>query len=118
MRAVLVPHHPGDRDLALDQRPAAVAGLGEFGVQPLESPLRDGGEVPHPRRTDEHDDVGRNDLLTEVRPLVAIALIEFDSGPDVVVHHPHSGAGHPVLRQGIEQLFGEQLTSSTPPGTV
>ena len=64
-----------------------------------------------PGRSREDEDVGNQDLLTDLRPLVAVTHVGFDAGTDVEIDHPHRAVGSAVLRQGVEHDVGEVLSA-------
>jgi hypothetical protein len=94
VRAVLVADHRHDGDLAEQDWPSVVIGLGDLGVK---APLRDAGGVPHPRGSGEDQDVGGQNLLPNRRPRIAVTHILLDTGLDVMIHTLDGFAGHAVL---------------------
>ena len=111
VRAVLVADHGHGRDLAGGEHPPFLVGLGQLGVEPLESALGDARRLTHPDRRRDHEDVGREDLLADERPLVTVAHVDLDPWADVVVGEPDDRPDDPVLGKCVEDLTSEDLAA-------
>jgi len=83
--SVLVPGHDDAGDPVVRHRPSLVIRLRQHRVHPLEGALRDAGRLAEPRRARHDQDLGREDLVADRRPLVALSLVRLDAGRDRVV---------------------------------
>jgi hypothetical protein len=67
--------------------------------------------VPEPDRRGDEEDVGLHHLLAHLGPLVAVAHVQFHSGPDIEVRHPHHLALHTQVTKFRHHLLREQLAA-------
>jgi len=64
--------------------------------------------LPEPDRAGQHEDVGGEHLLPDLRPLVAVALVGRHAEPDVVVDDAHHLTAYAVLLERAQHLRAEQ----------
>jgi hypothetical protein len=109
--AVLVAHDHDDGHPPVRDQPSRLVGLGQEGVHPFEHPLADAGRLPEPDRRPKHQDVGREDLLPEARPLVAVAQVRLNARRDVVVGDPADGPVDAEPRELRHDLRQQELAT-------
>ena len=89
VRAVLVPGHDHAADLVVERVLAGLVAVVVRAVEAFDHHLRDRAPHPEPDRRADADDVGREHLLEDARPLVALALVGADAEPHRVVGDAH-----------------------------
>ena len=88
---------------------AGVVRLREHRVHALEHALDDAGRLAEPGRRGEHEDLGREQLLADGRPLVAFALVRGDPRQQVEIDRADHLAGGAALLEGVAENLRQRL---------
>jgi hypothetical protein len=102
------PHHRDHRDLADHHRSSGVVRIGQLGVETLEHALRDAGRMADPDGCREHENVGVQDGLADLGPLVTVTHIGLDTRLNRVVDHPQRFGLHAGFPQVLTHVLGHQ----------
>jgi len=107
--AVLVTGDDDPGDPVVRDGPAGVVGLREHRVHPFQHPLCDGGRTSDPRRRSHDQNLRVQQLLVDLRPVVARAEVGLHSRQDVQIGRADDLNLDATLTKFVQHHLGQRL---------
>src|SRR6185312_9840927 len=97
-------------DLAVRRHALLFVGFIEKGVHALTDALGDARRLPQPDRRSDNQDIGVENALPQLRPLITSPLVRLYAGEDVEVDNPDNVALAPEGRKRLRHLLKKSIS--------